>query len=557
MAGEKGIDIPVEVTGASQGVQDLNSLHAAEQGVANTVEDAGNKAGGASGKVHELAKQKGLLAGAASRVGSSITSMVTSLLSVGSAIAIFHRLADALERIQRAQDKIAGKGIGTLEATQPLATQLGKFDTEGQLETAQLGIDFQRAGRFSSLPGAVNFAIAADVAFAGSGGLGNPQNVQTAKSLASVLGPQIGDDSEAGGAALELLNRAGRLGSAGEALLGLAQLRGGFTKSTFTDFGEFLNASLKGGTPLLAERGNLTDAIENIVRAREVVESGGKAGTALEQLVRVTRGEGENPAVRLLRAKAAERGQELGKLPFAERLDLLGELLVQGESDEKLRAELAVSFPPEIFGRIKSAFIPKTQETVDVALQAVGEASAQQARQLASDFAKTPLGKDRASEAEASQKDLEVARAQFEAARMRREAKGERERQEAIGSTRFVQTDTARERDILFSKLFEELGLTESQFGLDTTARYLNVPRSLSQRLGRELTGSERDAVRRALSATAGVNLADPFNDSSEDTRAIQKLEGIRVEINNGTINNYNGRDLTGTREATQRGGRR
>lgn len=347
-------------------------------------EQAGNATEKAS---HKFSLQDKLIGG----LKNQLTGFVVASLG----LAGISKLADVLiarfEKMSQIMREVYDRGLSLLNVGQRLEFQTG---TKGQqTQWAIAAANLQQTGGLQNIETAQQMMISGDIAFAGQGGIKNPQIMKMLQQLAPFVGTaQLGSEE-----ITKLFEFAGAAGIEPDTKAYkdyFAKLQAGFTASKATSFGQFMTGLQTGATGYLAQGGSLEEAIAAFSSARSVSANEALAASLLEQVTRLSGGGYEKPRKDIERVMKV-KWQDIS---MDQRLSVLLDYV--GKIPDSMRTQKlsAVGFPVELSGQLGKIVSDEAKKTMQATRQSVNASSSQNIDEMSDAYLKSSLGQAKSTE---------------------------------------------------------------------------------------------------------------------------------------------------------------
>lgn len=375
----KDINIHVKTPGAQQGKQQLDDLSGSAKNVGKQVEEGQKKLSG-MGKIIGTLKNQ-------------VTGFIAGWLGLQGVMKLIDFLIEKLQRIKQLQEDIYTKTVSLSEIGQALEFQTG---TRGQQQFwTQQAIALQRVGGLPSAQIAQQMMISADIAFAGQGGIKQPQIMNLLTGLAPFFGAAgIGPTEVA--KVFEFGGTAGIEPTPQAYKQFLAQLQAGYTASKATSFGAFMEGLQKGGTAYMSMGGTLSQAISAFSATRAVTANEALAATLLEQIARLSGGAYEKPRLAIEKTL----GVKWDRLGMDQRMSALLQYVGGIPESQRGRVLAEQGFPVELSTQIGKMVSPEAISTMAATSRLVGAAGPSAVDEMGIAYIQSMLGQQRQLEAQ-------------------------------------------------------------------------------------------------------------------------------------------------------------
>ena len=325
------VNIHLKTPGADEAKEKFNQLGGAAKKLGDDTSQAGRRGADGFGPLEKKTSSLGRILGS---LKSQILGFVAAWLGMEGIQRIIDGLISRLERMHQLQKNIYQESLSINQMGQALEYQT---KTAGQQQAwSQKILALQAAGALSSPDTAYQMMVSADIALADQGGIKNPQIMGMLKDVAPFVGTGQFTGEEVA-QAFEFAKTAGVPATAEGYQTFFAQLHSAYTASKSKTAGQFMSGLMQGGVSYMGLGGSREMAFGLFSAARSQIGSEAQAGTALEQLTRLSGGAYAKPIKNIEKAlgvkwsdlsmdqRAMTLLQYTRSLPAAERVSKLVE----------------------------------------------------------------------------------------------------------------------------------------------------------------------------------------------------------------------------------------
>jgi len=390
------VNIHIKTPGAKEADNQVDKT----AGKVKKLGDSTNKAGKKGGEGMDQTNQSlGKTGGILNNLAGQVKTFVGAWLGLEGVQQLITWLIEKLERILRFQKEIYQESLKLAEIGQSLEYQTGTVGQQQQW--SQKAAQLWEAGGLKGPQVAEQMMVSADIAFEKSGGIKNPQVMAMLKQIAPFIGSaQFGSAEIA--QAFDLAGTAGIAPTPEAYQQYFAQLHAGYTSSKATDPGAFITGLQKGVTPYMAGGGSFVEGVGLFSGARAVIGSEALAGTAVEQVSRLSGGAYEKPRL----AMEKQMGVKWSDLSMDQRTSTLMQYALGIPESERMQVMAEQGFPAELVSVINKMVSTEAQTKMATTRQAVSSASAAQEAVQAQAYMDSILGQSRQSEARIAGKNI-------------------------------------------------------------------------------------------------------------------------------------------------------
>jgi hypothetical protein len=386
----KDINIHIGTPGAKQSKQNLDSVGRAAKGVGDKTASGQKQVASSTEKANrKLDKQKSSFDG----LKGKLLGYIAAGIGIERLIAMFGKLLEKLQAIQKVQSELYEKSLPDLALGQALEFQTGTVGAQQQWTKHIL--ELQKAGGLTSPEAAEQMMVSGDIAFGAHGGVKN----QKIKTLLKELAPMIGSAGLSGEEVSKFFEFAGTAGvdADAESYKGFfAKLQQGFTSSKATSFGSFITGLQKGATPYLNYGGSLDEAISGYTAARSVTANESLAATAQEQLSRLAAGSN----ARFTGAVQDKLGINFAQMPQDARQAAVLKYVASIPQSQRAALLVEAGVPQEVVGVLSSLTGREATAALTSTREKVSSANAADTDASTNAWTRSPVATARSAQAE-------------------------------------------------------------------------------------------------------------------------------------------------------------
>jgi hypothetical protein len=440
------VNIHLKTPGAQQAQQALGKTATSARKLGDEAHKGGRKGADGLGALEKKSKGIGNIF---TTLKGQVIGFVGAWIGLEGVQKIITVIIQKLERMQQLQATIYQQTISLSELGQKLEYQTG---TVGQQQGwAKKAVDLQAAGALKGTDVAQQMMVSADIAFAGMGGIKNPRVMAMLNKIAPIVGSAGFSGSEIA-QAFEFAGSAGIQQNAGAYEDYFAKLHTAYTKSKATDPGGFISGLQSGVTGYIGLGGSMAKGMSLFGAARSVIGSEMQAGTAIEQLTRLSGGAYEKPRESLEKAL----GVKWSNLNMDQRAESLLQHAHNIPASERIQTLVEQGFPAELASVVAKLVSPEARGVLASTHIAVSDATAETETAQVQAYIKSPLGLERRSQAKRLAGKLKAGPAFAAWQRLYGDAESEFEILEAKGKDRWIQ-DRHEPTVMAMEKMLEQL----------------------------------------------------------------------------------------------------